>query len=88
MRFIFFPRKVFCVFFVVVVFNQAAEQYKARLKGSLALMGEKRTKLAASRDEIEQKLQNCKEQKDTLQQDILKQADTLVKGIRQVDRRI
>ncbi|BFZ15770.1 hypothetical protein BsWGS_18809 [Bradybaena similaris] len=63
--------------------DQAAEQYKARLKGSLALMGEKRTKLAASRDEIEQKLQNCKEQKDTLQQDILKQADILVKGIRQ-----
>lgn len=49
-------------------------------------MGEKRTKLAASRDEIEQKLQNCKEQKDTLQQDILKQADILVKGIRQVSR--
>ncbi|BFZ05146.1 hypothetical protein BsWGS_08185 [Bradybaena similaris] len=63
--------------------DHAAEQYKARLKGSLALMGEKRTKLAASRDEIEQKLQNCKEQKDTLQQDILKQADILVKGIRQ-----
>lgn len=47
-------------------------------------MSEKRTKLAASRDEIEQKLQNCKEQKDGLQQDILKQADILVKGIRQV----
>ncbi|CAG5133116.1 unnamed protein product [Candidula unifasciata] len=63
--------------------DHAAEQYKARLKGSLALMGEKRTKLAASRDEIDQKLQNCKEQKDSLQQDILKQADILVKGIRQ-----
>ncbi|CAL1538893.1 unnamed protein product [Lymnaea stagnalis] len=63
--------------------DQAAEQYKARLKGSLALMGEKRTKLAASREEIEQKLNNCKEQKDNLQQEILKQADILVKGIRQ-----
>ncbi|CAG5134573.1 unnamed protein product, partial [Candidula unifasciata] len=63
--------------------DQAAEQYKARLKGSLALMGEKRTKLATNRDEIEQKLHNCKEQKDTLQQDILKQADILVKGVRQ-----
>ncbi|XP_059160939.1 E3 ubiquitin-protein ligase TRIM33-like isoform X2 [Physella acuta] len=63
--------------------DQAAEQYKARLKGSLALMGEKRAKLATSREEIEQKLHNCKEQKDNLQQEILKQADILVKGIRQ-----
>ncbi|KAI8783989.1 E3 ubiquitin-protein ligase TRIM33 isoform X1 [Biomphalaria glabrata] len=63
--------------------DQAAEQYKARLKGSLALMGEKRAKLATSREEIEQKLNNCKEQKDSLQQEILKQADILVKGIRQ-----
>ncbi|KAH9518788.1 hypothetical protein Btru_006275 [Bulinus truncatus] len=63
--------------------DQAAEQYKARLKGSLALMGEKRAKLASSREEIEQKLNNCKEQKDSLQQEILKQADILVKGIRQ-----
>ena len=63
---------------------QAADQYKQRLRGSLALMGEKRTKLASSRDEIDQKLKNCKEQKETLQQDILKQTDILVKGIRQV----
>ncbi|XP_035828446.1 E3 ubiquitin-protein ligase TRIM33 isoform X2 [Aplysia californica] len=63
--------------------DQAAEQYKARLKGSLALMGEKRNKLSANREEIELKLSNCKEQKDSLQQDILKQADVLVKGIRQ-----
>ncbi|RUS80711.1 hypothetical protein EGW08_011534 [Elysia chlorotica] len=63
--------------------DQAADQYKQRLRGSLALMGEKRSKLATSRDEIETKLKNCKEQKETLQQDILKQTDILVKGIRQ-----
>lgn len=63
--------------------DQAADQYKQRLRGSLALMGEKRTKLSSSRDEIELKLKNCKEQKETLQQDILKQTDILVKGIRQ-----
>ncbi|GFR97853.1 E3 ubiquitin-protein ligase TRIM33 [Elysia marginata] len=63
--------------------DQAADQYKQRLRGSLALMGEKRAKLASSREEINLKLKNCKEQKETLQQDILQQTDILVKGIRQ-----
>lgn len=70
-----------CFYFFLL---KAAEQYKARLKGSLALMGEKKAKLSLSQDEIKQKLANCKEQKDSLQQEILEQADVLVKGIKQV----
>ena len=47
-------------------------------------MGEKRNKLQANQDEIQMKLNNCKDQKDQLQQDILKQAEIMIKGIRQV----
>lgn len=62
--------------------QEAAESYKAKLSGSLSLMKERRDTLQRYQTEIEERLEKVRREKNELQQDILRQADTIVKAVR------
>lgn len=62
--------------------QEAADSYKAKLSGSLSLMRDRRDILKRYQTEIEERLSKVRKEKSEIQQDILKQADTIVKAVR------
>ncbi|XP_070200602.1 E3 ubiquitin-protein ligase TRIM33-like isoform X2 [Littorina saxatilis] len=62
--------------------TEAADSYKAKLTGSLSLMKDRRDVLKRYQTEIEERLGKVKREKSELQQDILRQADVIVKAVR------
>ncbi|XP_076471034.1 LOW QUALITY PROTEIN: transcription intermediary factor 1-alpha-like [Babylonia areolata] len=62
--------------------QEAADMYKAKLTGSLSLMKDRREVLRRYQSEIEERLGKVKREKSELQQDILRQAEVIVKAVR------
>lgn len=62
--------------------QEAADSYKAKLTGSLSLMKDRRETMKRYQTEIEERLAKVKREKSELQQDILRQAETIVKAVR------
>lgn len=62
--------------------QEAADSYKAKLSGSLSLMKDRRDILKRYQTEIEERLNKVRKEKGELQQEILKQADIIVKAVR------
>ncbi|KAL8603826.1 hypothetical protein ACOMHN_058561 [Nucella lapillus] len=62
--------------------QEAADSYKAKLTGSLSLMKDRRETMKRYQTEIEERLGKVKREKSELQQDILRQAETIVRAVR------